>query len=308
VVYTRTMTSSRAIVMRQNGGPEVLALEDVTLAPLAHGEVRLRTLASAVNHSDLHIRAGDWKIRRQPAFPYVPGLEVVGEVVEVAPDVRDLSVGQRAWTTMQGFGGVRAERDGGYAEHATVSAAALAPLPADADTVAFAAIGLAGVTALEAMRRLGELRGKTLVVTGTTGGVGAVAVHIARHLGATVVAADRGAAPPPAASVDAVLDGVGGAAFPGLVAALRPHGRYCMFGAAAGADVPLDLWSLLDGRVLTGYSTEELDGDALRVATRELLAMRLPPPPTTVLPLAQAARAHAMLESRTARGRIVLVP
>jgi NADPH2:quinone reductase len=60
--------------------------------------------------------------------------------------------------------------------------------------------------------------------------------------------------------------------------------------------------------VLTGYSSEELDGDTLRAATRALLAMGLPAPPTTVLPLAEAARAHELLESRTVRGRIVLVP
>jgi NADPH2:quinone reductase len=123
-----------------------------------------------------------------------------------------------------------------------------------------------------------------------------------------VIALDRSAAPLPAASADAILDGVGGARFASLVGALRPRGRYCMFGAAAGADVAFDLWHLLDGRTLTGYSSEDLDGDALRAATRELLAMSLPPPPTTVLPLADATRAHALLESREVRGRIVLVP
>ena len=273
------MTRSRAIVMRRTGGVDVLQQEDVTLAPLASGEIRLRMLAAAVNHSDLEIRAGNWRIRRASAFPYVPGLEVVGEIVEVASDVRALAVGQRGWTTMQGLGGVRAERDGGYAEHVTVPASVVAPLPADLDAVRFAAIGLAGVTALEAMRRLGEVRGKTLVVTGATGGVGAVAVHIGRSLGAHVVALDRQSAPLPAASADAILDGVGGRLFPSLVAALRAHGRYCMYGAAAGADVAFDLWSLLDGRVLTGYSSEDLDGDALRAATQALLAMTLPAPP-----------------------------
>jgi hypothetical protein len=56
------------------------------------------------------------------------------------------------------------------------------------------------------------------------------------------------------------------------------------------------------------YSTEDLNGLALRAATAELLAMRLPPPPTTVLPLADAARAHTLVESRAVRGRVVLVP
>src|SRR4051812_6558186 len=150
-------TQSRAIVMRRTGPPDVLALELVEPAPLAAGEVRLRALASAINHSDLEIRAGNWAIRRERRFPYVPGLEVVGEVVEIASDVTDFAAGDRAWTTMQGLGGVRAERDGGYAELVTVAAGVLAPLPADVDAVKLAAIGLAGVTALESMRRLGPL-------------------------------------------------------------------------------------------------------------------------------------------------------
>jgi NADPH2:quinone reductase len=238
----------------------------------------------------------------------VPGLEVVGEVIAVGDGVTDLAIGDRAWTAMQGFGGVRAERDGGYAEHATVAAGVLAPLPADIDPVAFAAIGLAGVTALEGLRRVGPRDGKTLVVTGATGGVGAIAIEIGRALGANVVALGRDSPAPPASSADGVLDCVAGPLFPALVAALRPGGRYCIVGAVAGGDVALDVWSLLDGRALTGYSTESLDGDALRAATRELLALRLPPPPTTVFPLAEAARAHARLESRSLRGRVVLVP
>ena len=306
--HVLAVTTSRAIVMRSLGGPQVLRIEHKPLTPLAAGEVRLRALASAVNHSDLDIRVGNSKIRRPEPFPYVPGLEVVGEVVDVAPDVASFAVGERAWTAMQGLGGVRALRDGGYAELVTVSAAVLAPLSTDVDAVPFAAIGLAGVTALEAMRRLGELRSKTLIVTGSTGGVGAVAVHIGRSLGADVVALDRTSAPPSAGSADAILDAVGGAMFPHLVNALRPHGRYCAIGATAGADVAFDLWSLLDGRALTGYSSEDLDGDALRVATRELLAMKLPSPATTVMPLADAARAHELLESRAVRGRIVLIP
>src|SRR5687768_12436165 len=125
--------------MRGTGGPDVLQVEDVERRSLASGEARLRVLASAINHSDLEIRAGNWSIRREPEFPYVPGLEVVGEVVEITEEVSGLEVGQRAWTTMQGLGGVRAERDGGYAEEVTVDASVLAPLPPDVDAVAFAA-------------------------------------------------------------------------------------------------------------------------------------------------------------------------
>lgn len=78
---------------------------------------------------------------------------------------------------------------------------------------------------------------------------------------------------------------VAGALFPVLVAALRPGGPYCTYGAAAGGDVSFDAWSLLEARTLTGYSTEDLNSDALRAATRELLAMQLRPPPTAVITL-----------------------
>src|SRR5581483_9550172 len=163
---------SRAVVMRRVGSPDVLAIEEIDLRPLQRGEVRIRALASAVNHSDLEIRAGNWAIRRSPKFPYVPGLEVVGDVVEVGEAVQSVRLDDRVWTMMQGLGGVRAERDGGYAEHVTVAASAVAPLPKTIDPVAFAAVGLAGVTAYQGLAALGELKGKTLLVTGSTGGVG----------------------------------------------------------------------------------------------------------------------------------------
>ena len=69
-----------------------------------------------------------------------------------------------------------------------------------------------------------------------------------------------------------------------------------------------DAWSLLEALTLTGYSTENLDGDGLRAATHALLEVNLPPVAHTVLPLADAARAHALLESRALKGRVVLVP
>jgi len=299
---------SKAVVMHATGAPSVLGVEDVELLPLRDGEVRIRSLASAVNHSDLEIRAGVWNIRRTPQFPYVPGLEVVGEVVDVASGVTYVRPGDLVWTTMQGLGGVRAERDGGYAEHVTVSSKAIALLPGTADPVAFAAVGLAGVTAYMGLGKLGDLSGKTLVVTGPEGGVGSLAVILARELGANVIEHGRDSSPLLPRTVDAVFDVIAGPLFPELVTALRHGGRYCLVGAVAGGDVCFDAWSLIDGITLTGYSTEDITGEELRAATDVLLRIKLPAAKYTVLPLAEAARAHAMLESRGVKGRIVLVP
>jgi NADPH2:quinone reductase len=294
--------------MRQTGPPEVLVLEEVTLPPLMPGEVLLRTRASAINHTDLEIRAGNWPIQREPKFPYVPGVEVVGDVVATGPGLHGLKVGELAWTMMQGLGGVRAERDGGYAEHVTVTADAVAPLPRDLDPVDLAAVGLAGVTAYEALAKLEPLRDRTLIVTGAQGGVGSVAVALGTSRGARVVAIERGSSPPEPGSTDAVLDTVAGPLFRNLVQSLRRGGRYCLVGAVAGGDVEFDAWDLVGGLTLTGYSTEDLDSNGFRAATRALLEVGLPSVPRTVMKLDEAARAHALLERREVKGRVILVP
>ena len=120
-----------AIVMRQYGGPDVLRVEKVPLTPVQPGEARIRVLASAVNHSDLEIRAGNWPILKPAPFPYTPGLEAVGQVVETGASVTEVRVGDRVITMMQGLGGVRAQRPGGYAGYVAVDASAVALLSDD---------------------------------------------------------------------------------------------------------------------------------------------------------------------------------
>jgi len=322
--------------MREYGEPGVMAAEDVDLAPLQPDEVRLRTLVAPVNHSDLEIRAGSWPVRREPPFPYVPGLEAIGDVVEVGAAVAGVAVGDRAFTMMQGLGGVRAERPGGYAQHVTVAADAVAVVPPDIDPLDLASVGLAGVTAYQGLARVGPLDGRLLVVTGAAGGVGSTAVALGKRAGAKVLAVvgrpeqvdyvtglgadqvavaqttEELAAQLAPRSVDAVLETVGGPLFPVVAKALRPGGRLSLVGAVAGGDVRFDAWDLALGITLTGYTTEHLDGPALRSATTELVgALRsgtLQLPARTVLPLDQAAEAHALLERRAVSGRVLLVP
>lgn len=263
-----------AIVMRGYGPPAVLGVERVTLPALAAGEIRVRSLASAVNHSDLEIRSGRWPIRRSDPFPYIPGLGVVGEVVETGSMMSEFRVGDRIITMMQGLGGVRAERPGGYAEYVTVQASAAAPVASDLDVHALAALGLAGVTAFEGLRRLGPLDERRIVVTGAAGGVGSAAVGIAkaqgaqvaaiisrpeqtdyvRSLGATEVILAREIAKGALGNetVDGILDTVAGEFFGAGVAALRPKGALSLIGAVGGSNVSLDAYLLLNV-TLTGY-------------------------------------------------------
>ena len=234
-----------AIVMRQYGPP-------IALASLQPDEIRIRSIASAVNHSDLEIRAGNWPIQKPDPFPYTPGLEVIGDVVEIGANVSDVRVGERVISMMQGLGGVRARRPGSYAEFVVVRASAVATLAADIDPLDMAALGLASVTAFEALRRIGDLNNRRIAVTGAAGGVGSAAVAIAKAQGAEVIgiisrseqaeyvrslgasttinSQDVAAGALGPETVDGVLDTVAGKSFGAYVTALRPTGVLSLVG------------------------------------------------------------------------------
>lgn len=197
-----------------------------------------------------------------------------------------------------------------------------------------AALGLGGVTAYEGLRRIGTLAGKRILVTGAAGGVGSAAVAIAKAQGAAVIgvvsrarqsdyvrnlgADDIVLSSPDAplnldpASVDGVLDTVGATLFEGSLKALKPGGVLSLVGAVSGSDVRIDLWNLLRPVTLTGYSSETLDGPALRRAVDDLVRWvqegRMAVPRYAAVPLAEAARAHAIMEGRGVSGRLLLIP
>jgi NADPH2:quinone reductase len=322
-----------AIVMRQYGGPDVLRVEKVPLTPVQPGEARIRVLASAVNHSDLEIRAGNWPILKPAPFPYTPGLEAVGQVVETGASVTEVRVGDRVITMMQGLGGVRAQRPGGYAGYVAVDASAVALLSDDVDPVDIAALGLASVTAFEGLRRLGNLKDRRIAVTGAAGGVGSAAVAIANAQGAQVIGVisrsaqaeyvrslgaaktyssqDVAAGALGSETIDGLLDTVAGSSFSSYVTALRPGGILSLVGAVGGGEVAFDAYRLLEV-TLKGYSSETLDGAALRQAigsiSEWLRQGAITAPSRIVLPLREAAAAHTRLEQHLVQGRVLLIP
>jgi NADPH2:quinone reductase len=257
-------------------------------------------------------------------------MEVVGLIDDVGSEAGEWKHGQRVITMMQGMAGVRAERDGGYADFVTVEADTLAAVPDGVNAAEMAALGLAAVTAFEGLRKIGELSGKRIVVTGAAGGVGSMATAIAHASGATVVAIIRrpedtdyvsslgaseiflsdGRLEPQ--SVDGVLDTVAGNLFGKCVTALKPNGTLCLVGAVGGGNVTLDAWELLRPLTITGYSTEALDGEILQTAVNAVTGMlksqTIRPPEYLVLPLKDAAKAHQLLENGKVRGRVLLKP
>ncbi|MGQ0677097.1 MAG: alcohol dehydrogenase catalytic domain-containing protein [Rhodospirillales bacterium] len=113
----------RAVILREYGPPELLRLERAPRPTLHADEVRVRVLAAGVNRTDVEIRSGAWPIQKPQPFPYIPGVEVVGRVIEIGGGVKSLRLGDAVISMMMGMGGVRAVRPGGYQDEVALRAA-----------------------------------------------------------------------------------------------------------------------------------------------------------------------------------------
>ena len=167
------------------GGSERLTVRDLPEpGPPGSGQVLLRVRAAGVNPIDRKIRNGSMRLLLPARFPLVLGYDVAGEVVEIGPEVTRFQPGDA------GFGGVDVIRQGGsYAELALARESALAPKPQALSFEEAAAVPMAALTALQALRDKGELAaGEKVLVNGASGGVGHFAVQIAAALGARVTA------------------------------------------------------------------------------------------------------------------------
>lgn len=184
------MVTSRAVVYRETGGPEVLQLVEQEVPDPGPGEVRVRLRVAGVNPTDWKFRTGLTGPMRLPEV--CPGQDGAGEVDAVGPDVTGLAPGQRVWVWLAGgtpYGGTARE-------HALLPARSVRPLPDAATYDVGAALGVPAVTAHRCLTvaehgpsRLapGALAGRTVLVAGGAGAVGHAAIELARWAGATVL-------------------------------------------------------------------------------------------------------------------------
>jgi NADPH2:quinone reductase len=323
----------RAIVIREPGGPEVLELRDVPSPEPSRGEVRVRVRATAVNRADLLQRMGMYPA---PAGspPDIPGLEIAGEVDAVGEGVRELARGDRVFGIVGG---------GGYAEQVVVHARTLARVPADMGLTDAAAIPEAFVTAWDAMVDQARLRaGETVLVHAAGSGVGSAAMQIGKAVGARVIGtartpekvgharelgfgetlvveggafAEQVLARTDGRGVDVIVELVGGAYLAQDLVCVAPGGRIVVVGTMGGVRAELDLTALLRkrielrGTVLRSRPLEEkiLSARALERHLVPLLADKtLRPVVDRVLPLAQAADAHRLVQANQTFGKVVL--
>ncbi|SER35831.1 NADPH:quinone reductase [Lentzea xinjiangensis] len=247
-----SVTSTTEIVLPGVVEPAGLRVRVRDLPAPEEGQVVLRMDATGVSFAEQQMRVG--KYYDQPAFPFVPGYDVVGTVVGTGPGVdRELHGKRFAVVT----------KVGGWSSRLIVEAADLVPVPEGLDAAVAVAVVLNGVTAWQMMYRAAKVkRGDTIVVLGANGGVGSTLVQLARHAGIRVIGTasarhhdavrELGAIPvdyrDPAMydkihelapdGVDAVFDHVGGPTVQDSWRLLRRGGALISYGSAATKNEP----------------------------------------------------------------------
>lgn len=315
------------------GGPETLRLAQRPLPVLAADEVLIRVLAAGVNRPDVMQRTGQYPV--PPGASPVIGLEVAGEVVAVGADAAPWRVGDRVCALTNG---------GAYAEYCAAPAPQCLPWPAGYDALRAAALPETFFTVWANLFGHGRLAaGETALIHGGTSGIGTTAIQLAKAFGATVYAT-AGSAEKCAACVrlgadaaidyraqdfvedvkrltdgrllDVVLDMVGGAYFARNLRCLRMDGRLVLIAMLGGAAAPdADLMPIMLRRLTITGSTMRPRRTAQKGAiAAELRAKVWPkleagqcaPVIHQVFPLAEAAAAHALMESSAHIGKIML--
>ena len=193
----------RAYVLRRYGGPEGSLLMDVPAPVPRPRDILVQIRAAGLNPVDFKFRQGKLRAILRPKLPLVLGNELAGEVIAAGPGVKRFGVGDRV------FARVAKDRLGAFAEQACVDEDDAAHMPRNLDFTAAAAVPLAGLTALQALRdELDVKPGQKVFISGGAGGVGTFAIQIAKWLGAhvTTTASKRGEALVRSLGCDEVID------------------------------------------------------------------------------------------------------
>ncbi len=327
---------ARVIRLHQHGGPEVLKIETVDDTPPRAGEIRIRQTAIGVNFTDVHGRRGDYPDLVAAKKPVGIGMEAVGVVEALGDGVTRFGVGDRVAYASRPLGA--------YCDARNFPANLCARVPAGLPDDIVAASFLKGMTVEYLIRRVYPVQsGDTVVFHAAAGGVGSIAGQWLKALGAQAVGIVGSAEKVELAKsngyahvfVDgrddwpakvreltggrgapAVFDSVGQATWDGSIACLAPRGVMACFGNSSGLVPPISINALRDGGSLwvtwtrlNEYTATVAELDACAAAFFDVVKRELVKPRIhRALPLANAAEAHRLLESRTTTGSLVLVP
>jgi len=308
----------KAIRIHNYGGPEVLQYEDAPRPKPQAGEVVVRVHAAGVNPIDWKVREGYMKDFWPHEFPLIPGWDLSGVVEEIGPGpaaAGRFKKGDEVYSVPD------ASRDGAYAEYIVVRESELALKPKSLHHVRAAAVPLAAVTAWQALFDAGQLkRGQRVLIHGGSGGVGHVAVQLAKWKGAHVLATastknqellrELGVDEPidytkqkfedVARDVDLVLDLIGGETQERSWSVLKKGGVLLSLVQPPSVEKAKALG------VRAAFVAGHPSGAQLAEIAKIIDAGQLAPVIDRILPLSEARRAHELSKSGHTHGKIVL--
>lgn len=187
---TSVPETMKAVALERFGGPDALAPETLPVPTCGDDEILIRVDTAGIGVWDPWLREGGMAemVEGEPDFPYVLGSDGAGEVVAVGRDVTRFSSGDRVYA--YGFGN---PKGGFYAEYAAVPAQHAARIPKGMAVEEAAVLAVDGITALRGLDELNLRRGQHLLIVGASGGVGHIALQLAKRMGIAVLAAASGA-------------------------------------------------------------------------------------------------------------------
>ncbi|WP_135503273.1 quinone oxidoreductase family protein [Planococcus koreensis] len=323
----------KVIKFEEFGGPEVLKWSDAEKPQPRSSEVLIEVKSSGVNYADTARREGQYVV--PTALPYVPGSEVAGVIVETGNDVRNFSKGQRVVALIE---------SGGYSQYVAVDERVLTPVPDNVDFDQAVALPLQGLSAYHILKTMGRLApGETVLIHAAAGGVGAIAVQLAKIFGASKIIATASTDEKLAHAkkmgathvvnysedgwvekvkeitegkgVDVALEMVGGDVFNQTVKCLASFGRLVIFGAASGQQATFNPGQLMrKNQSVIGFFLPQIMRNPVlfQQSFKELLGYMASGQLTLTIggsyPLEEAAQAHQMLQGRKTIGKLVLKP
>jgi putative PIG3 family NAD(P)H quinone oxidoreductase len=326
-----TLSIVQAIGVRAPGGPEMLELVELPTPRPGPGEVLIKVLAAGMNRADLLQRQGHYP--PPPGAGAVLGLEVSGYIAELGPGVTGWEVGDACVALLAG---------GGYAAYVVAPAGQVVLPPEGIDLVAAAGLVEVAATVQSNLEHAGLATGDVFLVHGGAGGIGSFAIPYAKHLGATVIttagspeklAYSRARGADHALSyrddwpagvreavgdhgVDVIMDNMGAKYLEDHVQLLAVGGRLVVIGLQGGTRGTLDLGQLLRKRGWVHAASLRSRPVAEKAAICRAVVNTvwplladgtLEPVPYQTFPLAEAAAAHALMESGEHTGKIILV-
>lgn len=321
----------KAIQFTAFGGPEVLTMVEIEQPEIGEQDVLVEVKAIGVNYADTARREGKYVVETK--LPFIPGAEVAGVVVKTGAAVKNFKEGDRVVSLIE---------SGGYAEYARIPSSVLIPIPEGVAYEQAVALPLQGLTAYHVLKTMGRLEvGETVLVHAAAGGVGSLAIQLAKKFGAGKVIATASTTEKldfakelgadiginytedgwekavreitDGKGVDVALEMAGGDIFTKTLKTLAPFGRVVVYGAASGEQVDFNPQALMRrNQSVIGFFLPQI------MTKRELLLTSLQELLTWVgsgelkltiggtYPLEEAADVHRLLQGRKTKGKLVL--